>query len=312
MTDETSLRNDTLAAIEELTPVLLDVSRRIHGNPELAFEEHQAAELLAGTAEKFGLQVDRSAYGLETAFSSDFGNPEGARIAVLSEYDALPGIGHACGHNIIAAIGLGTSLALHRLGKRLPGAVRYLGTPAEERGCGKELMAQRGAFDGMDAAMMLHPAGIDSKAVRTMCISEVRAHFRGRSSHAAVFPEGGRNALDAATLAYIAIGQLRQHITSTSKVHGIMEKGGTAPNIVPDAASLSFFIRAIDAPSLSKLKERVENCFRAGALATGCELSLQWSEADYLDMKINLALADTYERHARALGREFIPYEALP
>lgn len=312
MTDLTPLKSDASKLVDTLMPLLLDVSGKIHAQPELAFQEHKSAALLADTAEREGLAVTRAAFGLDTAFSAEFGATSGPRIAVLSEYDALPGIGHACGHNLIAAIGLGTALTLHRLGARLPGGVRYLGTPAEERGCGKELMAQRGAFDGLDAAMMLHPAGIDTKAVRTMCISEVRAEFHGRSSHAAVFPEGGRNALDAATLAYIAIGQLRQHMVATSKVHGIMEKGGGAPNIVPDHARLSYFIRAVNAPALSDLKARVENCFKAGALATGCTVELQWSQADYLDMKVNLTLADAYEANATSLGRRFIPFEALP
>ncbi len=312
MTDLTALKSDALHLVDTLSPQLISISHQIHANPELAFEEHKSAATLADAAEAAGLAVTRAAYGQDTAFSADFGAASGPRIGILSEYDALPGIGHACGHNIIAAIGLGTSLALHGLGARLPGGVRYLGTPAEERGCGKELMARHGAFDGLDAAMMLHPAGINAKATRTMCISEVRATFHGRSAHAAVYPEGGRNALDAATIAYIAIGQLRQHMTNTSKVHGIMEKGGLAPNIVPDHTRLSYFIRALNAPELDALKKRVENCFQAGALATGCELELTWSEADYLDMKVNLSLADTYEAHARTLGREFIPYDILP
>ncbi len=312
MNQLSDLRHDALRAVDDLSPLLLQVSHQIHQTPELAFEEHQSAKLLADTAESQGLQVTRAAYGLDTAFSSEFGGEGKPQIGVLSEYDALPGIGHACGHNIIAAAGLGTTLALHRLGHRLPGRVRYIGTPAEERGCGKELLAQNGAFNGLDAAMMIHPAGIDSKAVGTMCISEVRVSFKGRAAHAAVNPDGGRNALDAATLAYMAIAQLRQHLPKNAQVHGIMEKGGRAPNIVPDKSDLSYFVRALDAKTLAGVKARVENCFKAGALATDCTAEINWSEADYLDMKVNHALADAYEKNATDLGRSFIPYEALP
>ena len=181
-----NLKNECCATVDGLAAQLIEISHRIHATPELAFNEHQAASLLAETARAAGLDVEQGAFGLETAFSAEFGQPNGPCVAIMSEYDALPEVGHACGHNVIAAIGLGVTLALHALGQRMPGSVRYLGTPAEERGCGKELMARRGAFDGVDAAMMLHPACVETKAIRSICISEVYATFTGRSGHPAL------------------------------------------------------------------------------------------------------------------------------
>lgn len=306
------LKEQACKIIEAMTDDLVELSHELHAHPELAFEEHVSAGKLAENAESAGLSVQRGAYGLETAFAAEFGDASKPRIAVLSEYDALPDIGHACGHNVIAAIGLGTARALFELGTELPGYVRYLGTPAEESGCGKELMAQHGAFDGMDAAMMLHPAGINAKAIRTLCISEVKVSFFGRAAHAAVSPETGRNAADAVMLAYMAIGQLRQHLAPGQMVHGVVTDASRVPNVIPGKASARYFVRAANAEQLAALKLKVENCFKAGALATGCDLDLSWALADYLDMKVNHALADRYEANAQSFGQEFVPYESLP
>jgi amidohydrolase len=258
------------------------------------------------------ITVQREAYGLPTAYAAEFGKHGGPVVAILSEYDALPGIGHACGHNIIATAGYGAAIALSKLGARLPGVVRYLGTPAEERHGGKELMAQFGAFDRADAAMMIHPSNMNLMTMPCIAVSDVEAVYHGRAAHASAMPYRGLNALDAVVTAYQAIAQLRQHIRNSERIHGIITEGGLAPNIVPERASCRFYVRATDANELAPLKARVQACFEAGAMATGCQLELKWSGVDYLDLKTNWPLAEVFERHAQALGREFFPMKDIP
>ena len=207
MTEAAALKREVCDAIDAMSAELLAVSHEIHSKPELAFHEHEAARILTAALDKASLPVTRAAFGLPTAYASSFGE-SGPEVAILSEYDALPGIGHSCGHNIIATTGLGASLALAKLNGRLPGRVRYLGTPAEEQGGGKELMAQDGAFDGVDAAMMVHPAGVDLITMPCICVSEVSGTYRGRSAHASAMPHMGLNALDALITGESAFGDL--------------------------------------------------------------------------------------------------------
>jgi len=310
--DAAELKRAACAAVDGLRDELLRLSHGIHANPELAFEERKAAALLGEVIRRAGLEVETGAYGLETAFVAEFGSGDAGCVAVLAEYDALPEIGHACGHNIIASAAVGAGLALHALADRLPGRVRLLGTPAEERGGGKELMARKGAFDGVDAAMMVHPAGANLVNMPSLACSEVVVHYRGRAAHASAMPEQGINALDALVIAYQAIAALRQHIGVFERIHGIITDGGKAPNIVPESASGLFFVRAANADELAALKKRVEGCFEAGASATGAELELSWSAADYLDIRYNEPLADSYRANAEALGREFFPIDKVP
>ncbi|MGH6987189.1 MAG: M20 family metallopeptidase [Caulobacteraceae bacterium] len=305
-----TLRRETILAVDDLAQDLISISHRIHAEPELALEEVKSAALLAGELEQRDLPVQREAFGLATALVSEFGRSDGPRIAILSEYDALPGIGHACGHNIIAAAGLGAALALSRL--ELPGRVRWLGTPAEERYGGKELMARAGAFEKVDAAMMIHPANHDLVSNPTLAIAEVDAIYHGRAAHASSSPYLGLNALDAVVGAYQAIAQLRQHIRGDERIHGIITEGGLAPNVVPERAACQFYVRAANAARLGELKRRVQACFEAGALSSGCRLELVWGEADYLDLKTSWPAARIFEQHARSLGRVFTPAEDLP
>lgn len=291
---------------------MIALSRAIHSEPELSLAEFKASARLADAAEAHNLPVTRQAFGLQTGFVSEFGSDKGPTIALLSEYDALPGIGHACGHNIIAAIGYGAAMALSKLGANLPGTVRYLGTPAEEAHGGKELMARFGAFKGVDAAMMIHPSNMNLLTMPSIAVADVEAIFHGRSAHASVMPFRGLNALDAVVTAYSAIAQLRQHIRNTERIHGIITDGGMAPNIVPERAACRFFIRAADMQDLVELKKRVLACFEAGAMATGCRLELKWMGADYLDLKTNWPLAEKFQRHAEGLGRSFFPLERIP
>ncbi len=306
------LKREVCKTIDALRAELISVSHAIHANPELAFEEKFASALLTKTVEDHGLRVDRGAYGVSTAYATEFGTKAAPVMSLLSEYDALPGIGHACGHNIIATIGLGAALALSKLGGKLTGQVRYMGTPAEERGGGKEVMAQHGAFDGVDASMMVHPAGFDMVSMPVIALAEVEVIYHGRAAHASAMPFRGLNALDALVTAYQTIAQLRQHIQQTERIHGIVTEGGMAPNIVPERAAGRFYVRARDGIELAALKKRVQACFEAGALATGTRLETKWGRVDCLDLKTNWALAHAYEANAKSLGRELMDPSLLP
>lgn len=306
------LKKDVCSAVDDHRAELLALSHAIHGEPELALEEFKAAARLTAAVESHDIKVQREAFGLATGYAAEFGKASGPTVAILSEYDALPGIGHACGHNIIATSGYGAAMALAKLNGRLPGRVRYLGTPAEERFGGKEIMARNGAFDGVDAAMMIHPSNENLVTMPCIAIAEVEAIYHGRSAHASAMPYRGLNALDAVVTAYQAIAQLRQHIRNTDRIHGIITEGGLAPNIVPERAACRFYVRAADAHELAPLKMRVQKCFEAGALATGCKLEALWGDTDYLDMKTNWPMAGLYETNAMKLGREFFPVKDLP
>ena len=309
--DREALKKQACATVDAMSDTLISASHAIHAKPELAFQEHFAHELLTDRVVEAGLPVERGACGLDTAFVSTFGD-KGVEVGILSEYDALPGIGHACGHNIIATTGLGASLALAKLGAALPGRVRYLGTPAEEAGGGKEIMAQAGAFDGLDTAMMVHPAGINLVTMPSVAMNEVRVTFTGKAAHASAMPFAGINALDALVSAYQSIAQLRQHIRQNERIHGIFNEAGLAPNIVPDRAVGTFYVRAADGIALAELKTRVKNCFEAGALASGCDVEIQWALGDYLEIKDCWPLAERYKANAESLGRSFFPLEKIP
>lgn len=310
--DAESLKKDVGAAIDAMREEFLALSHAIHGEPELALEEFKAAKRLGDAVAGHGIEVQREAFGLKTAFAAEFGKASGPNIAILSEYDALPGIGHACGHNIIATSGYGAAIALSKLNGRLPGRVRYMGTPAEERFGGKEMMAREGAFEKVDAAMMMHPSNLNMVTMPCIAISEVEVVYHGRSAHASAMPYRGLNALDAVVTAYQSIAQLRQHIKPTERIHGIITEGGLAANIVPERAACRFYVRAADAHELAPLKARVHACFEAGALATGCKAEIQWGITDYLDLKTNWPMAEAYKKNAQALGRDFFPVEHIP
>jgi amidohydrolase len=299
------------AAVEAQRAALIELSSRIHSCPELKFEEHHASAWVAEYLEAAGFTVERHAYDLPTAFAARCGS--GApQVAVLCEYDALPGIGHACGHNIIAAAGAGAGAALAQIVGETGGSVVVLGTPAEEGGGGKILMARRGAFHNVDAAMMVHPAGMDLAGMQVLALSQVEVEYHGRAAHASASPQQGLNALDALITAYNAIAQLRQHIHATERIHGIITDGGQAPNIVPARAAGTFCVRSATEAGLARLKERVVACFQAGALATGTELQLRTLGEDYADMLTNQPLADAYAVNLERLGRHLADRRGAP
>ena len=289
--------------IDRLAPELLDVSHRIHARPELGFEEHHAHDLLTTVLADHGLAVQRRAYGVDTAFEARAGAGDGPLVAVVCEYDALPGIGHACGHNIIAASGLGAGLALASMAGEADGRVAVVGTPAEEGGGGKELMLRQGAFSDIDAAMMVHPANHELSVFHAVAVHRVNARYTGAAAHAAAAPEKGRNALDAAVLGYNAVAALRQHIRDDERIHGIFTDGGAKPNIVPVTAATEWYVRSTNLTSLEALKERVVACLQAGAAAAGCGIDIEWEDPAYADMNDNPTLLDRYLANLDTLGR---------
>jgi amidohydrolase len=313
--DVAMLKKAASAAVDRLRGEIVGISREIHAHPELAFQENRAAELLTGVLERADIPVLRGAHGLPTAFDAEIPGDGGPCVALLAEYDALPEIGHACGHNIIAAAGVGAALALNAAqgaNGPLPGRIRVLGTPAEEKGAGKELMARAGAFAGVDAAMMVHPAGINLATMPCIAVAEVEARYRGEAAHASAMAHRGINALDALVLAYQSLAALRQHIRPTERIHGIITDGGQAANIVPERSAGLFYVRAANRERLDALKRRVEGCFRSGAEATGAALDLGWGDADYLDLRCNEPLEAAFQKNAESLGRVFFPPEKLP
>lgn len=298
---KTRAKEGVTAADDELT----DISRRIHAKPELAMQEREAAALLADQLEAHGFQVERSALGLETAFRASWGEGPVA-IAYICEYDALPEIGHACGHNLIATAGLGAAYGLKAA--LSPDQVRLLvlGTPAEESIGGKIIMLERGAFEGVDVALMAHPSPADLAMPAMYGVEQVEVEYKGQSAHASFAPEMGVNALDGLVLAYQAIAQLRQHIRRDSRIHGIITYGGSAPNVVPDRAAGSFLVRALRPAYLEELKGKVHRCFEAGAASSGATVDIRWGPWAWAPMRNNTALAAAYRANAESLGRTFI------
>ncbi|MBF6601026.1 MAG: M20 family metallopeptidase [Dehalococcoidia bacterium] len=294
-------------AVRTAAGELARISREIHVHPELAYHERHAVAQLAPFLEGHGFAlVERGVYGLETAFRGDWGHGP-VTIAICAEYDALPKIGHACGHNLIATAGVGAAVGLVAALEPADARVVILGTPAEELGGGKVAMIRHGAFDDIDVAMMAHPMAVDIADPPMLGVAHVDVVYHGRAVHASVAPEQGRNALDAVVTAYQAVAQLRQHIRRDARLHGIITDGGVAANIVPERAAATFYVRAQQPRYLQELKQRVQGCFEAGALATGCELEADWHEdSEYAPLRSNRPLAEAYRSNGEALGRRFL------
>lgn len=302
MADLEALKDRVDTVVEDWSEALVEVSRNIHARPELGFEEQYAHDALSDLLQSAGLSVTRGAHGLPTAFVATAGTT-GPLIAVLCEYDALPGLGHACGHNIIGAAGAGAAIAAAAVADEVGGRILALGTPAEEGGGGKVFLAEAGAFDDVDAALMIHPAGLELSRFAAIAIQEVTARYHGRAAHAAAAPEQGRNALDAAILGYQGVAALRQHIASDERVHGIVTDGGAAPNVVPDTAETRWYVRSPSVDGLRILKERVVACLEAGAAAAGCTVDIAWKHPAFANMVDNEPLLDRYRRNLARTGR---------
>lgn len=293
-------------AVDSAAQRLVALSREIHSHPELGFQEIRASRWCADELERAGFDVEFGIAGLETAFSARIGSGEPV-IAICCEYDALPEVGHACGHNVIAAAGVGAGVALASIADDLGITVKVLGTPAEEGGGGKILMLEAGAFDGIGAAMMVHPAPSELVQMPVRAVSHFIVRFHGKEAHASGFPELGINAADALTVSQVAVGLLRQHAKRDDQVHGIVTLGGAAPNIVPGLTEASFYVRSRSLEGLSQWEPRVRACFEAGALATGSKVEFKQGGPTYSEFRIDEAIADRYRENAVALGRVFAP-----
>jgi amidohydrolase len=285
---------------------LVELSHRIHAHPEVGWQEERASAWVADALADAGLSVQRGVHDLPTALVARAGSGP-LHIAFCAEYDCLPGIGHACGHNIIAAIGVGAAIAAAAVADEVGLTVTLLGTPAEEVGeaAGKVVMLERGAFDGVHAAMMVHPGPIDVSMPPMIAASAFDVFYTGKEAHASAFPELGINAADALVIAQTAIGLLRQHIRHTDRIHGIVTKGGDAPNVIPAHTSARYIVRSRKVEHLDRLVKRVHACFEAGALATGCGMEVAGGIKGYADMVHDMELAAAYQRNAEALGRQF-------
>ena len=294
------VRETVNKTIDDNKNELISLSDAIWKEPELCFQEFKAHQLLTDYLEKKGFIVERSYTGVKTAFRATFGSGR-PNVCVICEYDALPDIGHACGHNLIAeagvAAGLGLKAALEACQDGLKGRVTVLGTPAEEGGGGKVLLIENGAFDDVDVAMMVHPAPFNAVFHPCLAMRSYQVTYTGRAAHAAAFPWEGVNALDAAVTAYNSISVLRQQMTPDCRVHGVIKEGGVKPNIIPEKAVMEYYVRASKRSERDHLVKKVIACFEAAAKATGCEVSVKETEKPYDDVVTNSTLGDCYEKN---------------
>ncbi|HXM53248.1 MAG TPA: M20 family metallopeptidase [Candidatus Binatus sp.] len=296
--------------IDALRPELERVSRDIYANPEIAYEERQAVAWLAELLKKHGFSVEVGVADTPTAFVATRRNGTGPTVAFLSEYDALRGLGHGCGHNLIATASAGAGIALADALDRLRGRVLVIGTPAEEGGGGKIRLIRAGIFQEVDAAMMFHPDTRTQVLHWALAITHMHFEFIGRAAHASGDPEKGINALDAFVLAYNGISLLRQQTKDGARLHGFLKEGGTAPNIIPERTSGEFLVRARDEAYKEELVQKVKNIFQAAALATGCSLNLTFDEEPYSDLRNNSVLARLFDENLRRVGLD--PVEGVP
>lgn len=284
---------------------LIELSDYIYDNPELGYEEFKSCKAHVELLKKYGFVVEENYLGIETAFKAVYDTgKEGPSVALLSEYDALPGIGHGCGHNLLGATGSGAGISLSLLmqEENMAGMVAVFGTPAEETSGAKVIMAEQGVFEGFDVALEAHPGDRNTKSGVSLALEALEFTFKGKTSHAAANPEKGINALDAALLTFNNINALRQHILSTSRIHGIIREGGKAANIVPDLAIAEFYVRSTSKTYLNELVEKVKNCARAGALATGAQLEMRNYELSYDNLVTNETLSDIFTDNLNKLG----------
>ena len=299
----TATASTTVAdVVERRRSDLIELSHSIHAEPELAFAEHRSCAKTQALVAERGFEISAAPGGLATAFRAVYGSGS-LVIGICAEYDALPGIGHACGHNIIAASSVGTALALAEVADELDLTVVLLGTPAEEAGGGKVLMLDAGAFDDIAATVMLHAGPIDIARARSLALSQVSVEYAGRESHAAVAPFLGLNAADAITVAQVSIGLLRQQFAPGQMAHGIVTVGGQATNVIPARTEMHYTMRANDAASLRELEGRMSDCFLAGAVATGCGHEVRQAEPAYLELTPDQWLAEFFRAEMVRVGR---------
>ena len=314
MTDNNAraIKDQASAEIEGRRPELLDLSLRIHATPEIAFQEHKSSAMLADYLEARGFRVERGICEIPTAFRASFGSGK-PRIAFLAEYDALPGVGHGCGHNIIGTAAAAAGVALKSLLQADGGGtVHVIGTPAEEAAGGKVYMVARGAFKDLDCALMVHPGNRNTSVAFALACLELDIEFHGKEAHAAARPEAGVNALDAMVAGFANLGLMRQQLRDSARVHGIITEGGQAVNVIPSRTAAKLLIRTEEDDYMDEvLKPKVLACFEGAAMATGCELVHKWGEESrYKTMRTNMALAEAYRLNVESLGRETVMPES--
>ncbi|MBI5048953.1 MAG: M20 family metallopeptidase [Deltaproteobacteria bacterium] len=295
------IKKEVLNIIDGIKEKLFSLSCDFYHNPETGLKEYKTSAACVNMLKEFGFKVEEGIAGLETAFMAILGNGKPA-IAFLVEMDALPQIGHGCGHNISGVASVGAAIAVSKLAPKIGGNVVVLGTPAEEIGVGKIALIKAGLFDGLDAAMMVHPSSKRMVSRIFLGLIRLNLNFKGKPSHASAYPEEGINALDAVIQTFNSISALRQQLRSDVRIHGIITDGGAAPNIIPEKASASFYVRAKDLDELYSVKEKVLSCARGAALATGCQLTIEEGADMNAPLKINKAFADIYRRQMEFLG----------
>ncbi len=304
--DTEQLKASVMEGVDSRRHQLTELSLKIHANPELGLQETRAAGWLTRYLEENGFRVERGICKLATAFRGSYGEGRPA-VAIIAEYDALPKLGHACGHNIIATCAVGAAAAAKPAIDRFGGRLLVIGTPAEEIQGGKAIIAARGGFADLDIAMMVHPGVADIATTTALAAQMLEVEFFGKAAHAAARPEQGINALDAMLLSFAAINSLRQHIKDGARIHGIITDGGEAANIVPAHSAASLLVRAKDDAYLDELKERVLNCFVGAATATGARLDYRWGDTRYASLRNNLLLAELFRQNMERVGRKVKP-----
>lgn len=294
-------RIDTV--IENISQELKDMSLFIHDHPELGLKEYEACKVQTELLKKYGFEVETGICGFETSYKASYrGNKPGPKIAMLAEYDALPEIGHGCGHNLIALVGVGSGIVIKDLVDEYGGEVYVFGTPAEETWGSKVSMSKQGAFDGMDVVMMAHPMNVDTNCMNTLAMKSLRIKFHGRTAHASATPYEGINALDAMINFYNLVNALRQQTKPDARIHGVITDGGKAPNVIPDYTETLIYTRANRAAYLNELTEKVLKCAEGAAIATGCTFEWEKAEEEFMDTDSNIALAELYAEQMEQLG----------
>lgn len=303
--DIVELKRRIVAQRERIDEALVRLSKQLHDDPELGWQEYRSSAAVAAVLAEHGFEIEQPYLELPTAFRAVC-NPGGSfTVGFLAEYDALPGLGHACGHNLISAMSAGGALALAAVAHELNLTVEVIGTPAEEGYGGKIALLDRGAFRELDFALMAHPAPVDVARAEPFAVAHWHIQYDGKGAHAAAYPERGINANDAFIIAQTAIALLRQQLPASVRVHGVQTRGGEAPNGIPERTEGRWYVRADTTEALLALEARVLKCFEAGALATGATLTVTPEGGRYSEMRNDEAALDLYRANAIALGRSF-------
>jgi amidohydrolase len=307
-TNVKNIKDEAIQQVDSSKNQLIGLSLRLHDNPELGYKEEKAVEWLCAYLKENGFELTGGIAGLPTAFKAKYGSGSPV-IALLAEYDALPELGHACGHNIIAAASIGAGVASKSIVDTLGGTVIVYGTPAEEVFGGKIDFIEQGIFEEVDVAMLTHPDTVNSAVIKALGCAGVYVEFIGKSAHAAAEPEMGINALDAMILTFNNINALRQQIKSEARIHGIIKHGGNAANIIPDYTSASFMVRSYNRTYLDELRKKIVDCFMGAAIATGCQVKYTWDDKTLEPMKNNMTMAKLFNSNMSALGRNMEPFD---